>query len=259
MSIYIGNKMVASSGSSGNEPQIVQVNGFGEIYDNNPWLKDLPKGSIVPFATTSHGGASDMGPWGNFANSITGYIIITLGPEGDTDRGAYICGFLDTSTQYVSNAESGCYAYAYIESTDGGETGGVFSESDWFRVGDLPIAEFTTNSAISINGSIKVGDVIKMRLLIESEDATNTYVSVLGTVEASFKVNAVGTSPRNAVVLGVLCVNSPNSSNRDFVQRHINAIWTTNSVNGTTSLTIDTTELEGYAYVSSDYIYLEQH
>lgn len=243
----------------GAQPQMAEVNGFGEIYDNNPWLKDQPKGSVVPFMTTHASGAQDMGPWGNFANSITGFIIVTMGPEGDDMRAAEICAFLDTSTVSVLDARQGCYAYAYMESSDAGLTGGVARESDWFKVGDLPIAEFGIDSPISINGAIRVGDVLKMRLLIESENAANIYVSPLGTVEASVRINQVSANPSTAIVLGVIAIQQPNTSNQDIVQRSIKAYWSVNSSLGTTSLTIDGTELEGYAYVSGDFIYLEQH
>lgn len=243
----------------GAQPQMAEVNGFGEIYDNNPWLKDQPKGSVVPFMTTRASGAQDMGPWGNFANSITGFIIVTTGPEGDDMRAAEICAFLDTSTVSVLDACQGCYAYAYMESSDAGATGGVARESDWFKVGDLPIAEFGIDSPISINGTIKVGDVLKMRLLIESENAANIYVSPLGTVEASVRINQVSANPSTAIVLGVIAIQQPNTSNQDIVQRSIKAYWSVNSSLGTTSLTIDGSEFEGYAYVSGDFIYLEQH
>lgn len=256
MSIYIGNKMIASSGSSGNEPQIAQVNGFGEIYDNNPWLKDLPKGTIVPFVTTSHGGASDMGPWGNFANSITGFIIITMGPEGDTNRRAYIWGFLDTSTQYVSNAESGCYAYAYIESTDGGETGGVINESDWFRVGDLPIAEFTTDSPIQINGLLKVGDVVKMRLKITQSDTAGLILGFEGTIDVSFIVE--NNSGGWGILLGMLRVNKANQTGQNLDQITIPYVYTISASLGTTTLTIYSDSFAP-STISSDYIYLERH
>lgn len=243
----------------GAQPQMAEVNGFGEIYDNNPWLKDQPKGSVVPFMTARASGAQDMGPWGNFANSITGFIIVTAGPESDDMRAAEICAFLDTSTVSVLDACQGCYAYAYMESSDAGLTGGVARESDWFKVGDLPIAEFGIDSPISINGAIRVGDVLKMRLLIESENAANIYVSSLGTVEASVRINQVSANPSTAIVLGVIAIQQPNTSNQDIVQRSIKAYWSVNSSLGTTSLTIDATELEGYAYVSGDFIYLEQH
>ena len=242
----------------GAQPQMAEVNGFGEIYDNNPWLKDQPKGSVVPFMTANAGGAQDMGPWGSFANSISGLILVTVGPEGDELRAAQIYAFLDTLTQYVSDdAGQGCCAYAYMESSDSGATGGVARESDWFKVGDLPIAKFTTNSVMTINGSIKAGDVIKMRLNLAPEDSVGQMVSIIGTVEASVKIHAVSTTPNAAIVLGLLAIDSPNTSNQDIVQVYITVTWSVTS--GVTRLHINTSQLDGYVYVTGDYVYLEQH
>lgn len=261
--LWAGESQADSSGVEWNEigggstPQVAQVNGFGEIYDNNPWLKDMPKGSVIPFMTTSHGGASDMGPWGNFANSITGLIIVTMGPEGDTDRGAYIVGFLDTSTRYVA-AGRGCYAYAYMESTDSGESGGVSSESDWFRVGDLPIAEYTHGSTITVNGALAVGDIIKMRFKLTPEDLANQVVSLAGTIEVSARVHSIsGVQAVN--LLRFLVIDRPNTANQDIVECQVNLTWSVQASTGTTNLNIDIDSLDGYMQIEGDYIYLEQH
>ena len=231
------------------------MNGFGEIYDNNPWLKDLPKGSIVPFETTSHGGASDMGPWGNFANHITGYIHVTLGPEGEEDRGAYIYAFLDTST-VSTGAGQGCCAYAYIQSSDGGETGGVPQESEWFRVGDLPIAEFMTDSPIEINGSLKVGDVVKMRLKITQSDTAGLILGFEGTVDVSFIVE--NNSGGMGVLLGMLRVNKANQTGQNLDQITIPYSYTISASLGTTTIAIYS-DMFAPSTISGDYIYLERH
>ena len=258
---YIGlcigstTQWTALGGGGSAEPQIAQVNGFGEIYDNNPWLKDLPKGSIVPFETTSHGGASDMGPWGNFANHITGYIHVTLGPEGEEDRGAYIYAFLDTSTVSTA-AGQGCCAYAYIQSSDGGETGGVAQESEWYRVGDLPIAEFTTDSPIQINGSLKVGDVVKMRLKITQSDTAGLILGFDGTVDVSFQVE--NNSGGSGVLLTMLRVNKANLTGQNIDQITIPYGYTISASLGTTTLTIYSDSFAP-STISSDYIYLERH
>lgn len=241
------------------QPQMAEVNGFGEIYNNNPWLKDMPKGSVVPFMTTHASGAQDMGPWGNFANSITGFIIVTVGLEGDDMRAAEICAFLDSSTVSVANACQGCYAYAYMESSDAGLTGGVARESDWFKVGDLPIARFHTNMVISVNGLIKPNDVVKMRLNIAREDSVSQMASIIGTVDASVIIHQVSTTTLSATVLGFLAIDSPNTANQDIVQREIMLYWSINPSLGTTTLRVDISGLDGYATVTGDYIYLEQH